>query len=115
MEAILVADRYRIVRPLGTGSFAHTLLAHDERENRPVALKVLRSTAAPDWKTYELFEREGAVLRELRHHGVPSVYETFRAQWDGSDAAFLAMEYIEGTSIEQMIAQRRHVDQRPSD
>ena len=106
----LVAERYRIVRPLGTGSFAHTLLAHDEQQDRPVALKVLRSNAAADWKAYELFEREGAVLRELRHHGVPAIYETFRAKWDGADAAFLAMEYVDGTSLEQLIAERRHVD-----
>jgi len=57
-----------------------------------------------------LFEREGAVLRELRHHGVPAIYATFRATWEGAEAAFLAMEYVEGVSIAEMIAERRHVD-----
>ncbi|MGH7713557.1 MAG: serine/threonine-protein kinase, partial [Gemmatimonadaceae bacterium] len=99
-----------MIRPLGAGGFAHTLLARDLRQNRSVALKVLRPRAAPDWKVYELFEREGAVLRELRHPGVPAVYEAFRADWEGTDAAFLAMEYVEGTSLEQMIAEQRHVD-----
>lgn len=110
MQSSPVAGRYEIVRPLGDGGFARTFLARDLVQPRSVALKVLRPREANEWKAYELFEREGAVLRELRHHGVPAIYETFRASWDGADAAFLAMEYIEGTSLEQTIAERRHVD-----
>ncbi|MGH7696694.1 MAG: serine/threonine protein kinase, partial [Gemmatimonadaceae bacterium] len=110
MQSEPVAGRYEIIRPLGVGGFARTLLARDLREQRDVALKILRPQTAPDWKAYELFEREGAVLRELRHHGVPAIYETFRATWEGTEAAFLAMEYIDGVSLEQTIADRRHVD-----
>jgi serine/threonine protein kinase len=110
MQSEPVAGRYEIIRPLGAGGFARTLLARDRRDQRQVALKVLRPQTAPDWKAYELFEREGAVLRELRHHGVPAIYETFRATWEGTEAAFLAMEYVEGVSIAEMIAERRHVD-----
>lgn len=110
MQSDPVAGRYDIVRPLGAGGFARTLLARDLELERDVALKVLRPHAAPDWKAYELFEREGAVLRGLRHHGVPAIYETFHAAWEGADAAFLAMEYIEGTSLERTIAERRHID-----
>ena len=110
MSTQTVVGRYEIVRPLGTGGFARTFLARELEHDRSVALKVLRPHAAPDWKAYELFEREGAVLRGLRHHGVPAVYETFRATWEGTDAAFLAMEYIEGTSLEQMISERQSVD-----
>ncbi|MGQ0641645.1 MAG: serine/threonine protein kinase [Gemmatimonadaceae bacterium] len=106
----IVADRYEIVRPLGTGSFAHTLLARAVQQERQVARKVLRPQAAPDWKAYELFEREGAVLRELYHHGIPAVYDAFRAPWQGADAAFLAMEYVEGVALEQMIGEHRHID-----
>lgn len=110
MQSSPVAGRYEIIRPLGDGGFARTYLARDLVQDRSVALKVLRPREANEWKAYELFEREGAVLRDLRHHGVPAIYETFRANWDGADAAFLAMEYVEGTSLEQTIAERRHVD-----
>ena len=110
MSTETVAGRYEIVRPLGKGGFAHTFLARDKEQNRSVALKVLQPNAAPDWKAYELFEREGSVLRGLRHHGVPAVYEAFRATLNGTDAAFLAMEYIEGTSLEQVISERRSID-----
>jgi serine/threonine protein kinase len=110
MTAARIADRYEVIRPLGRGSFAQTLLATDTRLKRQVAVKVLHPRAATEWKAYELFEREALVLRELRHHGIPTVHESFKAQWEGAEAAFLVMEYIEGTSLAQLIAQQRHLD-----
>jgi len=105
-----IADRYEVIRPLGRGSFAQTLLARDAKLNRQVAIKVLHPRAAAEWKAYELFEREALVLRDLRHHGIPTVHESFKAQWDGTEAAFLVMEYVEGESLAQIIAQQRHLD-----
>lgn len=109
-EPLLVADRYEVVRTLGSGAFGRTLLARDRTAGRLVALKVLHPSAAANWKAFELFEREAAVLRDLRHPGVPAVHETLRAPWQGADAAFLVMEYIEGTSLAEVIAARRHLD-----
>jgi serine/threonine protein kinase len=100
-----IADRYEVIRPLGRGAFAHTLLARDCRDEREVALKVLAARDATNWKTIELFDREAAVLRALRHSGVPAIYDSFRAPWNGQDAAWLAMEYIEGTTLAETIAE----------
>ena len=104
-----VAGRYELVRELGHGSFGRTFLAHDRPEERTVALKVLDRRGAADWKAYELFEREASVLRSLRHHGVPEVHDRFRDVWDGAPAAFLVMEYVEGVSLGQMIAEQRQL------
>ena len=109
-DPVLVAERYEVIRPLGRGSFAHTLLARDIRLGRQVALKVLHSRGVTDLKAYELFEREAAVLRDLRHPGVPAIHASFRAQWEGADAAFLVMEYIEGSSLAELISDRRHLE-----
>jgi serine/threonine protein kinase len=108
-DPVLIAERYEVIRPLGQGAFAHTLLARDVRLHRDVALKVLHPRSAADLKAYELFEREAAVLRELRHPGVPAIHAAFRAPWNGAEAAFLVMEYIEGSSIAELIEQRRHL------
>ncbi len=110
MTTTLIADRYEVIRPLGRGSFAETLLARDLTGDGLVAMKVLHPRAAQEWKAYELFEREAAALRGLRHHGVPAIHDTFRAPWDGTTAAFLVMEFIEGESLAERISARRPLD-----
>lgn len=110
MTTTLIADRYEVIRPLGRGSFAETLLARDLTGDGLVAMKVLHPRAAQEWKAYELFEREAATLRGLRHHGVPAIHDTFRAPWDGTTAAFLVMEFIEGESLAERISARRPLD-----
>lgn len=107
---VRIAERYELIRPLGRGAFAHTLLARDLRLGRQVALKVLHPRNAESLKAFELFEREAAVLRELRHPAVPAIHTTLRAQWEGAEAAFLVMEYIEGSSLAELIAARRHFE-----
>jgi serine/threonine protein kinase len=107
---VRVLDRYEIVRPLGQGGFGSTWLGRDIQLDRPVVLKVLRARGDADLKAYELFQREAAVMRELRHPAIPAIHASFRAPWDGTEAAMLVMEYVEGTSIESMIADRRHFD-----
>src|SRR5688572_5204008 len=103
----VVAGRYELLRPLGQGSFGHTYLGRDSTSGREVAIKVLDARGVPDWKAYELFEREAAVLRSLRHPGVPEVHDLSRGDWRGGSAAFLVMEYIEGTSLQQVIDEQR--------
>jgi serine/threonine protein kinase len=109
MEPTRIAERYEVLRTLGRGSFAETLLARDVKLNRQVAVKVLHPDAS-DVKALELFEREAMVLRELRHQGIPAIHEALRAPWRGREAGFLVMEYVAGTSLAGVIAERRHMD-----
>jgi serine/threonine protein kinase len=109
LPSTLLAGRFEVIRTLGQGAFGRTLLARDTRGSggREVAIKLLDERGRPDAKAYQLFEREADVLRGLRHHGIPEVYETFHESWHGSPAAFLVMEYIEGSSLAQIIEERR--------
>lgn len=100
----VVADRYRVVRALGRGSFGHTYLAVDTAAgDREVAVKQLRTDGDSGWKAFELFEREAAALRSLRHHGIPEIFEHLRETADDALIAYLVMEYIDGVSLQQRI------------
>jgi len=99
-----VGDRYAIVRPLGRGGFGHTYLARDLQGDREVALKTLHGSRVADLKAYELFEREARVLMGLRHRGVPEFVEFFRTDLNGAQAAVLVMEYVDGASLAETIA-----------
>ena len=105
-----VAGRYELLRALGSGAFGHTSLARDRETGRDVALKRLDPRGTADWKAYELFEREAAVLRDVRHHGIPQVHDVVRDSWDGAPATFLVMELVEGTSLEETIRAQRPLD-----
>jgi hypothetical protein len=109
-DPLVIADRYEIQNTLGQGSFGRTFLARDREDNRNVAVKLLDARGATDWKAFELFEREASVLRSLRHHGVPEIFDSFRDKWEGADAPFLVMEYVQGTSLSQMIGEGRHLE-----
>ncbi len=106
----LIGGRYEVVRTLGQGAFGHTFLAHDRQTGRAVAVKLLDTRGRPDQKAYEMFKREAEVLRAVRHHGIPEVFDTFQDNWYGSPAAFLVMEYVEGTSLAQIIDEKRALD-----
>ncbi len=105
-----IADRYTVLRTLGQGAFGRTLLARDEQSGREVAIKMLDTQKVDSFKGFELFEREASVMRAVRHHGVPEIYDSLKARWEGREAAFLVMEFIEGKSLEALIAERHHLD-----
>ena len=86
MTETTIGGRYEVRRVLGHGSFGHTYLAHDHQAGRDVAVKVLDAGRADD-KSYELFRREADVLRAVRHHGIPEVFDTLHDQWQGKPAA----------------------------
>jgi len=107
----VVAERYRVVRALGRGSFGHTYLAVDTAAgDREVALKQMHAEGEHGWKAFELFEREAAALRSLRHHGIPEIFEHLRVPADGAVLAYLVMEYVAGGSLEQRIEEGAGLD-----
>src|ERR671936_1440274 len=87
----LVLDRYRPLRPLGTGGSGSVWLARDERTGLDVALKVV----ARDGKAGHRAEREAAVAARLRHE------RCLRAYACGSDSrhVYVAYEYAPGRTL----------------
>jgi serine/threonine protein kinase len=98
---------YEIIRTLGQGAFGRTFLARHTGTDREVAIKVLDTRGRVDEKASELFKREADVLRAVRHHGIPEVFDTIQEMWLGAPVACLVMEYIEGTSLAAVIDSKR--------
>jgi serine/threonine protein kinase len=106
----VLGGRYKLLAPLGRGAFGHTFLALDQPSSRTVAVKLLDPRGAADWKAFELFEREASVLRSLRHQAIPEVFELLREESGDGFALFLAMEYVEGLSVDRIIDERRQLE-----
>ena len=50
---LVIAERYEVIRTLGSGAFGHTLLTRDRQLGREVAVKVLHPRAASNWKAFD--------------------------------------------------------------
>jgi alkyl hydroperoxide reductase subunit AhpC/predicted Ser/Thr protein kinase len=92
-----VVSHFRIVRKLGSGTFAAVFLALDETLKRPVALKVLRPR--PGGRPRSLLD-EARASAALNHPNLCTVYEVD----EGEGLPIIAMEYIDGPRLDQLIA-----------
>jgi serine/threonine protein kinase len=95
----IVAGRYRIDRPLGTGGMAEVFVATDLRLGRTVALKRIPAAAVPDATARARLAREARALARVNHPNVVTVFDT--VQDDGRP--FLVMELVGGASLRDVL------------
>lgn len=95
----LVDGRYRVLRHLADGGMATVLLATDTRLDREVALKVMRPDLAADQTFVSRFRREARSAARLSHPNVVPVHD----QGEDDGRVFLAMEYVEGRSVRELV------------
>jgi len=91
--------RYAIEREVGEGGMATVYLAHDERHDRRVALKVLKPELAAALGA-ERFLREIRVTANLQHPHILPLYDSGSA--DG--ALFYVMPFVQGESLRDRLA-----------
>ena len=88
-------SHYRIEAEIGRGGMGVVYRAHDERLDRPVALKVLteRDTGPGDLRARILAEARAAAA--LNHPGILTIYEV----GEEGPLVFLVMELVAGTTL----------------
>jgi serine/threonine protein kinase len=99
---------YRIVREVGRGAMGIVFEAFQESLGRRVALKVLPGTFALDPRRLERFHREARATARIHHPSIVPIYEV----GESAGTHYYAMEFIEGRSLERVIAEAR-AERRP--
>jgi serine/threonine protein kinase len=93
---------YDVIETIGRGGMGTVFRANDPRIGRAVAIKML-TAAADDADLLTRFYREAQYTGNLHHQNIVTVYEL--GHQDG--VPYLVMEYLEGVSLETMIASGR--------
>ncbi|MBB1253149.1 Stk1 family PASTA domain-containing Ser/Thr kinase [Streptomyces alkaliterrae] len=94
--------RYRVAARIAVGGMATVYRAMDTRLDRVVALKVMHPSLAADAAFVERFIREAKSVARLAH---PNVVGVFDQGTDGT-YVYLAMEYIEGCTLRDLLGRR---------
>ena len=94
---------YRVRRLIGSGGMGLVFLAEDTQLLRPVALKVIRPELASSPEAAARFVREARSAAAIKHDHIVTVYQVGEAQ----GVAFLAMEYLQGISLQHWLERGR--------
>src|SRR2546423_5447457 len=94
----LLADRYRVVRRLGSGGMATVYLAEDERLSRLVAVKRLHGETSVEF--VRRFQREARLGAALNHPNIVSIYDIA----DDAEGGLIVMEFVDGRTLRDEVA-----------
>ncbi|PWT82677.1 MAG: hypothetical protein C5B57_08290 [Blastocatellia bacterium] len=94
MSTVETVGRYRITRKLGEGGMGVVYAAHDDRLDRPVAIKRIRPGLSDERERQRLW-REARAGASVNHPNVCQLYEID----EDRQGLFLAMELLEGEPL----------------
>lgn len=93
--------RYAIGRTLGRGGMGEVRLAHDERIDREVAIKLLRDDQAYGADLIARFVREARLQGQLEHPAVVPVHDLGT---DPDGKPYFVMKRLKGTTLAEVLA-----------
>jgi serine/threonine-protein kinase len=91
---------YEIVRKIGAGGSGVVYLANDTQLERPAVLKILRAGLLTVEQMRSTVLREARLASAIEHPNVCAIYEV----GETADEAYIAMQYVPGQSLDQLIA-----------
>jgi tRNA A-37 threonylcarbamoyl transferase component Bud32 len=95
----VLAERFRILLPLGQGGMGRVYLAEDERLKCHVAVKCMDPSLTRNPEFREHFRREALVQANLSHPGIVQVRDVVTC----SRGAFIVLEYSKGRSLLELL------------
>ena len=101
----VLSGRYVVEEVVGTGGMAVVYRAWDRKKRRIVAVKVLRPEFQQDAEFLRRFNREAEAASKVSHENIVNMYDVGA---DG-DTRYIVMEYVDGTTLKEMIRQMGHL------
>jgi serine/threonine protein kinase len=95
-----IVSHYELLKEIGRGAKGAVFLASDRHLHRRAAIKMLRRCA--DHESRRRFLREAECAAALNHPNIVTIYEIIHHQ----ERDFIAMEYVPGKTLDQVIPKR---------
>ena len=95
---------YRVDEQIGAGGMGLVYRATDLHLDRQVAIKVLPAHLVASPERMKRFVQEAKAASALNHPNIVTIYDVDSAEVDGHTVAFMAMEFVPGETLEQIIA-----------
>ena len=108
-QGVQLADRYTLVRRLGSGGMSETWLAQDRQTEQSVALKFLSAALADNAAYRKLLRNEWRLGSRLMHANIVRVFEYH----DDADQPFFGLQYIGGPDIAVLVGENLDLVLRP--
>ena len=94
--------RYEIQEIIGVGGMAVVYKAHDNVEDRTVAIKILKDEFVGNTDFIRRFKNESKAIAMLSHQNIVKVYDMSF----GDLIQYIVMEYIDGITLKEFIEHR---------
>ena len=102
-QRALLANRYRIIKQLGQGGMGSVWLAEDTQlDGKLFAIKMLPSILVANKRAFNQLKSEALVAMKLTHSNIV----TLRAFEENNGNPFLVMDYIDGETLDDYLANR---------
>ena len=94
---------YRIDEKIGAGGMGMVYRATDLHLDRQVAIKVLPQHLVASPERMKRFVQEAKAASALNHPNIVTIYDVDAAEVDGHTVVFMAMEFVPGETLDQII------------
>ena len=101
-SGMVIGDRYEILGKIGSGGMSVVYKGKDQKLNRNVAIKVLKSEFREDKNFVRKFREEAQAAACLAHPNIVNVYDV--GEEDGTH--YIVMELVEGITLKNYIERK---------
>ena len=99
MRGRMLNGRYKIVRKVGSGGMADVYEGFDTKENRTVAIKVLKEEYSNDPQYLRRLSREARAMVTLKNEHIVTLYD----MGNDGDIHYLILEYVNGITLRELM------------
>ncbi len=101
-SGMIIGDRYEILGRIGSGGMSMVYKGRDQKLNRNVAVKVLKSEYREDKNFVRKFREEAQAAACLAHPNIVNVYDVGEEQ----GVHYIVMELVEGITLKNYIERK---------